>query len=80
MQIDSCQRGGGLQGWVRKVKGLSNKNNSDTDHSMVITKRERGLAGGRRGSTVVEGELTWNGEHTVQYTDDLLQHCTLKPI
>ena len=24
----------------------------------------------------MEGDLTWGGEHTVQYTDDVLQNCT----
>ena len=23
----------------------------------------------------MEGDLTWGGEHTVQYTDDVLQTC-----
>lgn len=25
---------------------------------------------------VVEGDLTWGGEHIIQYTDDMLQNCT----
>ena len=25
---------------------------------------------------MMEGDLTWGGEHTVQYTDDVLQNCT----
>ena len=25
---------------------------------------------------MMEGDLTWSGEHTVQYTDDVLQNCT----
>ena len=25
---------------------------------------------------MVEGDLTWGGEHTIQYTDDVLQNCT----
>ena len=25
---------------------------------------------------VMEGDLTWGGEHTMQYTDDILQNCT----
>ena len=25
---------------------------------------------------VMEGDLTWGGEHTVQSTDDVLQNCT----
>ena len=25
---------------------------------------------------VVEGDLTWGGEHTIQYIDDPLQNCT----
>ena len=26
----------------------------------------------------MEGDLTWGGEHTIQYTDDVLQNCTPK--
>ena len=26
----------------------------------------------------MEGDLTWNGEHTIQYTDDVLQKYTLE--
>ena len=25
---------------------------------------------------VMEGDMTWGGEHTIQYTDDVLQNCT----
>ena len=25
---------------------------------------------------VMGGDLTWGGEHTTQYTDDVLQSCT----
>ena len=25
---------------------------------------------------VMEGDLTWGGEHTIQYTDDVLYNCT----
>ena len=24
---------------------------------------------------VLEGDLTWNGEHAMQYTDDIPQNC-----
>ena len=24
----------------------------------------------------MEGDFTWSGEHTIQYTDDVLQNCT----
>ena len=27
---------------------------------------------------VIEGDLTWGGEHTIQYTDDVLQNCILE--
>ena len=27
---------------------------------------------------VMEGDLTWGGEHTIQCIDDVLQHCTPK--
>ena len=25
---------------------------------------------------VMEGDLTWGGEHTIQFIDDVLQNCT----
>ena len=25
---------------------------------------------------VMEGGVTWGGEHTIQYTNDVLQNCT----
>ena len=25
---------------------------------------------------VVDEDLTWGGEHTIQHTDDVLQNCT----
>ena len=25
---------------------------------------------------VMEGDLTWGGEHTIQCANDVLQHCT----
>ena len=27
---------------------------------------------------VMDGDLTWGGEHTIQCTDDILYHCTPK--
>ena len=27
---------------------------------------------------VVEGDLTWGGEHIIQYTEDVLQNCELQ--
>ena len=24
----------------------------------------------------MEGDFSWDGEHTIQYTDDVLQNCT----
>ena len=29
---------------------------------------------------VMEGDLTWRGEHKIQYTDDVLQNVHLKPV
>ena len=26
----------------------------------------------------MEGDLPWGGEHTIQYTDNVLQKCTLE--
>ena len=31
-QTDNCQRGGGLRGWVKKVKGLGKKNHPKSKH------------------------------------------------
>ena len=31
---------------------------------------------GKGGINVMEGDLTWGGEHTVHYTDDVVQNCT----
>ena len=61
--------------WMKKVRGLNKKKNLiDTDSSTVITRGERG--GGKQKRVSVEwtviGDLTWGGEHTVQYTNDLL--------
>ena len=25
---------------------------------------------------VMQGDVTWGGEHAIQYTDDVLQNCT----
>ena len=36
-------------------------------------RRERGLEGGRRGLrrlVMMEGYVTWGGEHTIRYADD----------
>ena len=69
--------GEGARGWAKKVKGLSKeKNLIDTDNSVVIT-RSMGWAGevdecegGMNGDG--RGHLTWGGEHTIQYIDDVL--------
>ena len=29
---------------------------------------------------VLEGDLTWGDEHTVQYRDNVLKNCTPEPI
>ena len=31
---------------------------------------------GMGGQMVMEGDLTWGGEHTIQCTDDVLWDCT----
>ena len=28
----------------------------------------------------MEGDLTWGGEHSIQYTDDVSQNCTPEPM
>ena len=35
----------------------------------------KGDGGGCGGQMVMEGDLTWGGEHTVQCTGDVLQNC-----
>ena len=49
--------------------GLRNLN----DKVPVITRWEGGEGGrkGTGGQRVMEGDLTWGGEHTIQYTDDV---------
>ena len=40
----------------------------------MVTARGKGVPeveDGDTGSMVMEGDLTWDGEHTVQYTDDV---------
>ena len=29
---------------------------------------------------VMEGDLTWGDEHTIQYTDEVLQNYALEPL
>ena len=51
----------------------------DPDNSTVSTRRKSGLRETERLQgeyMVMEGDLTWGGEHTTQYTDDVLQNCT----
>ena len=48
---------------------------------MVVTKGEGGCGEGEEGkggqNMVTQGDLTLGGEHTMQYTDDVSQNCTL---
>ena len=67
--------------WVKKAKGLSKeKNNSNTDNTAVITRGKGGGGWEKRvrggGRNVLEGNLTLGGNHTIQYTDDVLQNWT----
>ena len=36
----------------------------------------RAVKEGMGGQMVMEGDLTWGGEHTIQCTDDVLWDCT----
>ena len=40
--------------------------------------REGEKVEGKGGEMVMEGDLTLDGEHTIQYTDDVLQNCALE--
>lgn len=54
----------------------------DTDNRMLTT-RGKGVGEveqGEGGSMVMEGELTWGGEHTMPYTGDVLPNVHLKPV
>ena len=62
--------------WVIKQKAANEQTNklTDTDNSMVVTRRKGDGKGEeiRRGKfTVTEGDYALDGEHTVQYTDDV---------
>ena len=65
---------------MKKVKGLRKKTLIDTDNSMYGD--DQGHRGwgqtqeGEGGEVVTEVDLTWGGEHTIQYTDDVLFNCT----
>ena len=73
-QTDSCLRGGALQSREKKGEGWSKTKLMDTDNSSVITRGEGGggVEEGEGSQMVMEGELTWGGEHTIQCTDDVL--------
>ena len=46
---------------------------------MVITRGKVGweeVEEGKEGIMVMEGDLTWGGEHTLQYVHDVLQNRT----
>ena len=74
IQTDSCQRGGRLRKWAKKVKGLGKNKFIDADNSMVIARRKGGEVVG--GATVMEGDETWGGGHTRQCADGVLWNCT----
>ena len=67
--------GKGVGVWVKGVKGL-NKEKHRHRQQCGDCQRERGSGGRWRrvkeGEMVMEGHLTWGGEHTIQYTDDVL--------
>ena len=57
-----------------KKKEKRKKTLAGTDNSMVRT-RGKGVGEaeeGKGGQMDVEGDLTWGGEHTIRYTDDVL--------
>ena len=71
---------------MKKVKGLSKtkkKNLHRHRQQYDDDQRERGVGEAEEGKgeqTVTEGGLTWGGEHTTQYTDDIYRTVHLKPI
>ena len=47
----------------------------NTENSIVIAKGKRGVVGEGKGDIlllVMEGDLTWGGEHTIHCTNDVL--------
>ena len=59
-------------GLGEKGEGIKKKYFSWTQTTTVIT---RGKGSWEK---VMEADLTWGGEHTTQYIDDVLQNCTAK--
>ena len=60
--------GGGVEGLSKKEKKLM-----DVDNSVVVAGGEgRRWRRRNRGQMVLEGDLTWGDEHTMQCTDDEL--------
>ena len=59
---------GGLGGKGEGIKKKKRKETklTDTANNMVITRGEGGVG------MVMEGDLTWGGEHAIEYTDDEL--------
>ena len=68
-------RGEGVRGLSEKGEGIKKKI-IDTDNSMEMTRGKGGVRGGRSGgkgrSVVMEGGLTLDGEHAIQYTAGVL--------
>ena len=61
----------GVGGLGEKGEGIKQRKKTliDTDNSMGTPE---GKAVGEGGQMVMGGDLTWGGEHTIQYTDDVL--------
>lgn len=68
---------------MKQVRGLKRKQkqnkNTKRDNTKVTARGKVGWGKVKEhngGSIVMEGDLTWRGEDTIPYTDDVLQNCT----
>ena len=67
----------GKRGWGLGEKFEGAKQKRETHRRLYGgSQRERSMGGGRRGykkgQMLMEVDLTWGGEYTIQYTDDVL--------
>ena len=61
---------------MRKLRGLGKKKKSHRHRKQHNDHQREGWVGeaekGKEGQMVTEGDWTWGGKRTIQYTDDVL--------
>ena len=70
-----------MHSWVKKARGSCNKYKKLIQTQTVAwwLPEGKGVGEGEEGmgvQMVMGGDLTWGGEHIIQYTDDVLYNCT----